>query len=339
MGLFKKEKFDPIVTTERAFEALSAGNLKEAEKLAAQLKDVHYSSCFEIRALVELRRERPDAAIEVLREGVEAAPAVWLLWQLLGNTLSDRGDYDEAMRCYESALQLDLDEDSRGSLEFNRATLLSRQERGDEALEVVRQLERLDAMPPYWQWRIRALELSILSDLGQSDELIEKAQELRDVLEAVDWVDEAFSYFDSLLVAWKQGGFALLRDERFLEAREWATRALVIDRTDADALQLLRTSDPDAPTADRYYYVMLEGDWQDENSEDNEVEEGFFTTLEVIARSEEEAVELALQFESPRWETPLKVNEVEFGDECDFTAIGLWGANEYHTFPKDDDGE
>jgi tetratricopeptide (TPR) repeat protein len=339
MGLFKKEQFDPLLVAQQAFQALGDGELEEAEKLAAQLKRIRYSACFEIQALVELQRDNPEAAIEVLREGVQSAPTVWRLWQLLGNTLSDLRDYDEAMTCYETALQLEIGEEDLASLEFNRATLLSRQERSREALEIVRRLQLMDETPAHLQWRIHALSLSTLSDLGRSEEVLEEAQELRAILEAVDWEDDEFSHYDSLTTAWTQGGCALLRDEKSLEAREWATRALAIDRTVSGALQLLRTSDPDAPKADRYYYVMLEGDWRDEDSEENEVEEGFFTTLEVIARSEEEAVELALQFEEPRWETPLKVAEVEFGDECELTFVGLWAANEYHTFPKEDDGE
>lgn len=166
--------------TERAFDAFNEGDLEGAEALAAQLLALSYSSYFEIQALIHLERDEPESALEVLREGVEKAPFVWRLWQLLGNTLSDNDDFKGAMRCYQEALQLDLDVGDNASVQFNRATLLSRMDYSTEALDVLRELDiTISEAPLGLQWRVEVLRLGIFADLGRCEEVLAHSEVLQ----------------------------------------------------------------------------------------------------------------------------------------------------------------
>lgn len=316
--------------TERAFEALNSGDLESAETLATQLRGLSYSSYFEIQALVHLDREESDSALEVLREGVKEAPFVWRLWQLLGNTLSDANDFDGAMRCYEEALRLDLDAEDNASVQFNRATLLSRIGRSTEALEVLNELDAtISQATPGLGWRVETLRLRVLADLGRREDVLAHAELLQQwFLEAEQ--DDA----DSLSVVWAQGGQALLDCGENEKAREWARHALEWERTNGDALQLLRLSHPTAPRGSRYFEVMLEGDWVEIGEEDQEAI-GFIKTFMVVARVAEEAEKLALEMEAAHTETSsVRVTECQSSGECDETAVGVYEASCYHLFPR-----
>ncbi|RYG67265.1 tetratricopeptide repeat protein [bacterium] len=347
MGSFRKrrqkEEDKASLWTEQAYDALDAGELKTAEKLAAKLQEIGFSSWFEIQALVDLRRDDPEAAIAVLREGLEKAPSVWSLWQLLGNTLSNQNEFEEALRCYESALRLDIAIGARASIEFNRATLLGRQRNYAGALRFARELEALEGIPEGLLWQTQAMIMRSLSHLGRGEELLESAAALHYALDSVD-VENEDSYDDYCLVAaWSQGSLALLDSAKYLEAREWAMRALMLKHTNDDALHALRFSDPDAPLSNQWFQVILEGEWEKPEIIDEdgveviaEGEHGFFATHVVIARSKEEAESLALEFESPRWQAPLIVKESSLQGECNPTPIGIRRTFGYGIFPRDE---
>lgn len=315
--------------TTQAFEALNLGDLDKAQELASRLRDLQFSSYFEIQALIHLDRDEPESAIEVLREGVEKAPTVWLLWQLLGNTLSDAKDFDAAMNCYDTALRFDLDEEDAASLKCNRAILLGRMGHSDEALYVLNELcDILFRLPQSLQWRIEALRLRALADLGRCEEVLAFANALEEKLQAAEDADAKSKAF-----TWVQGGFALLSCEQNTMAHEWALQALEIDRLSSEALRLLRFSNPATPLGTRCFQVMLEGDWVQSADEDHEGS-GFFTSLSVVARVAEEAETLALQMEAPRWETSLRVEECEEFSPCDETPVGVYEVNPYNIFPR-----
>lgn len=320
--------------TALAFEALDDGNLEAAQSLATRLRDLRYSSYFEIQALIYLGSDEMKSAIKVLREGVGKAPRVWRLWQLLGNTLSDADDLKGAMRCYETALPLELDAEALISLQFNRATLLSRMNRATEALGVLNEMETtISSAPLALQWRFGALRMRVLTDLGRQEEVLKHAEALEQKLLEVDDVGEEAESFS---VAWAQGGLALFDCGENPWAREWAQHSLEWDRTNGDALQLLRKSNGAAPRATRYFQVMLEGDWDDVAHESDE-ELGFFTTFMVVARDSEEAKRWALEMEAPRWGTLPRVEECQEINPCDETAAGVYEVGPYHLFPRENE--
>jgi tetratricopeptide (TPR) repeat protein len=128
-----KEQERILALYDEAKASLRSGDLERTEELGVRLKDARFSGAFEVLALVALERGELDAAEKILREGTGVAPEVWLLWQLLGNTLSDRSRYAEAHAAYARAFA--CPHVSEDSVRLNRAILFWREGRHAEALE------------------------------------------------------------------------------------------------------------------------------------------------------------------------------------------------------------
>jgi tetratricopeptide (TPR) repeat protein len=319
--------------TDRAFDALHEGDLESAQELTRQLKAMNFSSCFELQALIHLEENERDAAIAELREGVAKAPGAWPLWDLLGNCLSDNGEYESALECYAHGLELDLDDEARGFLQFNRAMVFSRMGRTDEAQRVLDQVpaEAL-AENRGLRWHVEGLQLCLLADREDCSALIERADLLTSELANLE-IEELQENAKEHSIFWAMGGRALLKCGHTEDALEWAQMAVNVDRTNVAAYALLRDASPELPKGARYFSVLLEGEFE---AEDNT---SFFTSYVVIARVAEEAEQIALEMEAPHWETPPHVVEVEFLGDCELQTIGVCDASPYSVFPRDAEEE
>ncbi len=317
--------------TERAFEALNSGELEMAQELALQLEQLHFSSYFEIQALIYLDQDNREAAIAILREGVSRAAGAWPLWELLGNCLSDESNFEEALDCYAQGLALDIDEDVTASLQFNRATVLGRMKNHEEAWQIVDEISG-DLLQDYpaLRWRVEGFRLRTLANLNQCEQVLERANFMKNEIS-----NENCDEHESFAVFWEQGGRALLQCGEIERAHQWALESLQEKRTYSDALELLRDTTPDLPEAARYFQVLLKGEFTDEDGE----EMGFFTSFSVVARIAEEAEQLALQMESPRWDTPIHVVECQFVDECELQSIGVFDVGPYNCYPLNAEDE
>lgn len=316
--------------TDRAFDALHEGDTETAHDLAAQLHALRFTSYFEIEALAFVQDGEPQQAIEVLRQGVEIAPDIWLLWQLLGNTLSDEGDFTGALDTYERAAECEgVDAHSIG---YNRATVLNRLGRGKEALEILDALrEDVFEAAPSLRAHIELSRLDLLLDssdeaeieaevLRQAGELAESWQELEDTEMAAAW-------------AWLAVVFRRCDDDD--AAFTAIERALEEDRCCETALNYQREWNPDAEQAARSFRVMLQGEGE---FDDDEVM-GFFAPFMVVAANAESAINLALEREAPRWESAVDVKECEECGVCELQNVGVYYVVPYHVFPRDDEEE
>jgi tetratricopeptide (TPR) repeat protein len=338
-----------------ASAALRAGDFDGARELSARLLELRHPGHFEIEALLLLEEGEAARAIEVLREGVRRAPEAWVLQQLLGNALSDVGDYDGALQSYERAAELPGADASM--LLFNRSIVLSRAARHAESLQV---LESIGAAEIDARNELRAHvaphRLRVLEEMGRCDEVLEEAATLRLWLETLhpigsegepeESVHPRALRLEHLGQAWAMGAMALDACEQFDEAREWARQALQADRCCEDALLLLRELTTNAPTAAQFWNVTLEGDWIADSDESEEADEesqetksGFFTTFAVVARDADEARNLALAMEEPHWPTPLRVEECEVVGACDEQAVGVTQASPYMVFERHPEDE
>jgi tetratricopeptide (TPR) repeat protein len=133
-----------------AFEAMNLGKPEAALKIAKKLRRMRYSGCFEIQALAYADLGDPSKAISVLREGTTKCPGVWLLWQLLGNKLSDAGRFEEAFEAYERGLS--TGEPNFESLNLNYAIALLRSGQAIQARDRVRPILM---RPVFGNWRVR----------------------------------------------------------------------------------------------------------------------------------------------------------------------------------------
>lgn len=312
--------------TEDAFAALETGEGARVAQICAELRVMHYSSCFEIEALLALDQNQPARALEVLDEGVEAVPDLWQLWQLKGNILSDGGQFEAALEAYERAGE--IEDADKGALCLNRATAMWREGRAKAALREVEAGEFEDATLDL-KWRKDALQLGLWADLKRCDEVRERAAQLFAEQEDLELEpDEAAQ----LSVAFSQIGWALKSCEQLPGALDWAQAALEIDRTNGQALLLRREATPGLPFADKTFRVMLSG----------EIEEGgemmgFYTPLSVVAPDADKAQQLALEFEAPRHESPIKVEEIERISVCESQPICVYQVEPYFLFSPDED--
>ena len=312
--------------TEEAFAALEAGEGARVAQICAELRVMHYSSCFEIEALLALDQNQPAQALETLDEGLEAVPDLWQLWQLKGNILSDGGQFEAALQAYERAAE--IEDADKNALCLNRATAMWREGRAKAALREIEAHEFKDAALDL-SWRRDALQLGLWADLGRCDEVQTRAAVLFADQEDLELEPEDAA---PVSVAFSQIGWALHGCKQLPNARAWADAALEIDRTNSQALLLRREATPNLPLADKTFRVILSGQIE----ADGETM-GFYTPLCAVAADGDGAQQLALEFEAPRHESPLKVEEIERIGVCERQPICVYQVESYFLFALDED--
>ena len=310
--------------TEEAFTALEEGRGARVAEICAELRVMHYSSCFEIEALLALDQGLPARALEVLDEGLQVVPELWQLWQLRGNILSDGAQWDEALESYERALPLDGADVN--SLRLNRATALWRMGELDEALDEVAQTDGTvkDATISL-RWRLQAVRVALWAEQGNCEQTSERAAELWHEQQELE-VDEDEAA--PLSVAFSQIGWALFGCEQPERARDWAKAALEVDRSNGQALLLTRESTPNLPLGEQTFRVVLAG-----QTETDEGQFGFYTTILAIAPDEAIAQQLAIEFEAPRWESKVEIEESGRIGSCDSQPSCIYEVQGYVLFP------
>ena len=148
---------------DEGFKHLHARQFQEALDVARKLEDLQCFAGFELAALAHKGMGDREKAVRVLQRGVKEASEVWSDWQLLGNSFSDLDCADEAEAAYERALQ--CKDPWADSIHLNKAVLASRQERFDEALELLARIADCEL-------RFHATEhrINILRRLDRTDE-------------------------------------------------------------------------------------------------------------------------------------------------------------------------
>jgi tetratricopeptide (TPR) repeat protein len=157
---------------DQAMRQLHEGALERAQAAGEALIEAQFSGGFEVVALAHLARGERERALGVLREGTQVAPAVWLLWQLAGNTLSDLGRHDEADAAYTAALACPRVD--AGAVRYNHALSLRRAGRASAALAACE--AAIEARPGFALPRV--LRLAVLNDLDRHEEVLQSAAEL-----------------------------------------------------------------------------------------------------------------------------------------------------------------
>ncbi|NDD28903.1 MAG: tetratricopeptide repeat protein [Proteobacteria bacterium] len=155
----------------QAFAWLDRNDIERAARIAEQLSLMRHSGAFEVWAEVHRARGDHAKAIEVLEEGVQAAPKVWLLWQSLGNAYTMGGRHEDAQRAFGRALGCPSADAS--SIHFNRGMAFARHRRFEEALEAFGLVSS-----PLLQFQAASFELAILNDLHRFDQAVEKGRAL-----------------------------------------------------------------------------------------------------------------------------------------------------------------
>ncbi|UIJ43895.1 tetratricopeptide repeat protein [Sphingomonas cannabina] len=117
--------------------AFSEQRFDDAARIGRQLLSFRFTGGYELLAAVQYERGDCPEAIATLREGLAKKP-VWRLANLLGNYLSDNGEYEAALEVYERSAGMFGDQPDITDL--NRIIALSRAGREDEARSILARL-------------------------------------------------------------------------------------------------------------------------------------------------------------------------------------------------------
>jgi tetratricopeptide (TPR) repeat protein len=317
-----KEQERILALYDEAMASLRSGDLERAEELCIRLKDARFSGAFEVLALVALERGDLDAAEKTLREGTGVAPNVWFLWQLLGNTLSDRSRYAEAHAAYARALA--CPHVSEDSVRLNRAILFCREGRHAEALEETGGI----AEEPQ-RSRADLVRVQVLSDLDRWENAIVEGQALVEKLATRPPSEEDDEGLEAraraaLAVAWwrvkhdAEGARAILAPARLASGRA------VVAVCDAEG-----TIDPRTSPRARTFALVVRGLWP-EPMDGEQI--AFLRRFTVVADDADDALARASLYVVPAARASLAVDECEDAGAAPTSALGVRRAQGYVFF-------
>lgn len=300
---------------EEALECLEQGDFKRAQRLGRKLIEQRFSGGFEVVARAHYEQDQLGQAIKVLREGVEEAPSVWLLWVQLGNYLSDKEEYAEALEAYRQARECpDVDE---VQVDLNEAVL---RERRREPSEVVALCQRI---------------LEVEDDVGF---VLPANKHLVRALVTLDRIEQAHQLVAALeLPQWDQADILTELAETLLECGQRqeavkAAREAVRLHRSGSAVNVLRLVEGDRSPNAKAYHFIVEGEWDGDEPDDPG---GFFIHYEAVASSEKEAFEMARAHEREGLRASLRLDEIEMRREIPGAPKGLVWVGGFIFFTED----
>ena len=314
---------------EEAFALLEAGEPEQALTIGRRLEKGRFSGGFEIQALAYQDMDKNKEAIRVLKKGTKCVAHVWILWQLLGNCLSDDGSFDESLAAYDTAL--DLPDSDKVSLQFNRANALWRGGRLDEANSIVKDLLgslEFAKREPDLKLCIHGARIGILSDLGLYQDAIAHFDNLPRPGEWSNYRSETASLESKYAIA-------LWHTDRAEDANKAVARAIQLDKTNEEAQWLVREMRRrDEPVRSKSYRLLIHGPWRADSFPEASSAVGFFTTYQVVAEDLEEAMTFVREFEPSEICDALKIEEVQAQDRC-VKPKGVYWTSGYSFYQED----
>jgi tetratricopeptide (TPR) repeat protein len=279
----------------QAKSLLDSGEFKEAKELGHQLLKMRFSGAFEILAKAFHGEGELPIALRVLENGVQEAPQIWTLWLQLGNYRSESGDLVGALKAYEIARRCPGSEADQ--IDFNEAIMRLTFGNKEKGLEILQRVIR----------ETDDKELRLVSLIHRLTTLIELDQ----VTEALMELGEAYLHEADNAELLTSLALKLLEKGDRTNALNLAKQALGLKRA-GDAARVVRLIQGEVSQYSQLFEVTLRGKIEDEDNRWLH----FFKTSKVYADSEEEAVQLARDFEPPDVRPHLALEKVSSpGDE------------------------
>jgi tetratricopeptide (TPR) repeat protein len=289
---------------DEAWDCLGCLETDRALAIGEQLISMRYSGGFEIAALAYLQADREDAAIRVLERGVKEAPSIWILWQLLGNCYSDADRYEEAMHCFQQAL--DCEEVDPNSVHLNIAIALGRAGYYDRS-----NVELSFVTSPETQPRKQAIRMGNYAAQERWTDILNEVpvllKEFENITDA-ETLSTMASDLSRIYSRWAEAYFEA-DDPDGDAAHLTARRALLFDHQNDIALRIIRQCDSKFHTReDSMYKVLIEGRWF-EPFEGETIIQGFYATYWVLAPSPDAALEYAKRVEPDGVADSMRIEE------------------------------
>lgn len=130
------------------YDLLSQRRFRETLRLAIQLEKLGNSGAYDLRARAYSAMGRPRQAVKTLRIGLRRYPSVALLWSLMGELLSDQGDWDGALRAFERSAE--GVGGHRALADYNTALVCLRMGDSKRGLQKIALIPAETDKPPVW---------------------------------------------------------------------------------------------------------------------------------------------------------------------------------------------
>lgn len=307
----------------QAYELIDSFQCEEALAVGEKLKEIGYSGAFEVMALAHQTMGETDKAISVLNEGLEKVPHVWVLWHLLGNLLSDKGEYTEAQHAYDMALA--CPGVNKPWVHYNIAVLLGRQGLYEDGLDRCLLVTGDDL-----RLARRTLSASLMNSLRRHEEAIGLAEEIiAEVSAAAEPSDEDMRSMATAYAELSRGLWEGRADRD--GALDTARKALSLNKSDWLALRMLRDITARVSENSTWFKIVVEGRWHEAFEGEKDVP-GFFSSYELVAESAEQCLEYIKEVEPPEVRDSLKLEQVEQLETCPGEPQGVYWRSGYAFF-------
>jgi tetratricopeptide (TPR) repeat protein len=316
------------------FKAIEEQRFDEAIDIGNRLRRIRQISAFEIQALAYYGKGKSKRAINTLKEGLKKAPDESALWQLLGNYLSDKEEYDKAYKAYDSALE--CPEADRASLHLNYSVALGGQKKYREALlhlEFV-DLGKYDIVA----FSAAAHKSYIYNGIGLFSQANELADRFIDIYENDPArFDEIYGYEVALSELCAEKGYAMWKMDESEEDIIGLLRASVLFwKANERAQWLIRMIHGEPSGNAKLYKVFVEGEWAWPSEEGEPL--NFITNYLLIADSTVEALEFIKFFEPDELAGKMHIVEkdTEIFGVVEDEPKGIYGTDQYVLYPRSD---
>jgi len=308
------------------FGALEIADYERALSAARELHQYDHTAAFEIEARARWEMDDHDRAIEILKEGVDVAPEIFILWDYLASFLSDEERFDEALQAYYRSRE--CEEAPVEAVDFNIAIVYQRQGRHERALALLDTLSPSETLP---KEIIDSAKAHSLNDTGKHADALTLTAAALTRIEEDDEVDP-----EAVARIMSEHAYALWVLGIHEAAYEEAYEAIGLDKSNQRAAWLIREIADERSDTAKGWRVVVEGRWP-QPFEDSEKDYGFFATYVVVAESAEEALEYIRTFEPEEVRFTLKVDsavEIEIKED---SPKGIYEAvAAYQFFPLDE---
>ena len=312
------------------FEAVNDFDTKVAIKIGKKLKKLRHTSAFEILALAYLNEENSEKAIKILKEGVDVAPKLWILWQLLGNTYSDINKYDEAQKCYQKALECEGNDGN--SILYNSALAYARTKDKTHHEE---QIDRISVQELHENKQFNLLflvaseKVSLLIKKGALEESRKFSEKYINI--GIDKYEYRTEYSELLAIYAE----LMWRLQETNIAINYLDEAIELDKSNNTAMWLVREIDNLTSETAKYFNILIMGVWL-EPFEGESTKPGFFTSYKVVAEDTEHTLHFIKRFEQPEIHKTIKIEESEILNEKPNAPLGVYETTGYSFFPGEE---
>lgn len=325
---------DQQILYKEGIELIEDGQFEKALEIGKRLERIRWTGGFELQAIAFENMDRLEDAIKILQRGIEAAGGPYFLFSRMGNYLSDMERYDEALEAYDKGLA--LSETDELLFKLNRGIVFWRKDNSKQALNEMAAYEaeaNNRGVDEAIYWHFKAQLADVLKDLERAAEYKKTVAELEPHI----FDDDEFSSEKArICAAYAQ----YLWDQKSLEETErWLGRAIELDPANTVAHWVVREKNKRLiPEGGIYFRMIIEGIWPASLSGDG-IEYGFFTTVDCVAETSEQALALARPFFPKEVQKSLVAEEVEILEQDAEQPKGLYKFSGYNLFNPDIDDE